>query len=203
MSDLFKDFECNKMYYQKLSEESRDSNYVGSWGGTNQDFRYKELVIPEIFRDASILEIGCGLGGFLEYLESQKLIKPGQYCGIDIVKQMEQANSIKWPQHKFRTLDVLNEEFDEEYDVVVLCGVFNMNTPNSREYMEKLLKASFDHCKKMLSFNFISSYVNYRDTEMAYHNPMEVFSFCIENLSRKVIVNHHYSKCDVSCKVMR
>lgn len=82
-----------------------------------------------------------------------------------------------------------------------LCGGFNQGMET--EFMKKMLKEAFSYCKKGLAFNFISSYVNFYSEERSYHKPQEVFEFCVENLSRKIDMHHHYAKCDVSMFVYR
>lgn len=131
------------------------------------------------------------------------MVQKGKYCGIDIVPEMEKRNRLKWPEYEFETVDIINEEFDRKFDIVCLCGVFNLKTDNGKEYMKKMLLAAYEKCKECLTFNFISTYVNYVDDGMEYHDPVDVMRFCIENISRKVTIAHHYEKCDVVCRIFR
>lgn len=199
-----RDVEQNREHYTKLVSQSEETSITGSWG-SNQEFRYKILADKKVFGggEKSILEIGCGTGGFLEYLERKGLVQKGKYCGIDIVPEMEKRNRLKWSEYEFETVDIINEEFNRKFDIVCLCGVFNLKTDNGKEYMEKMLLAAYEKCKECLTFNFISTYVNYVDDGMEYHNPVDVMRFCIENLSRKVTIIHHYEKCDVACRIFR
>lgn len=89
----------------------------------------------------------------------------------------------------------------ERYDYAFICGVFNLGM--TTEFMKQMLSEVFAHCEKGMAFNFISSYVNFRNDDMSYHNPQEIFDYCIENLSWKVDMHHHYEKCDVSVFVYR
>lgn len=194
----------NKEYFQKLVDKfGSDSNYTGSYGGIPQDVRYRQLTGKGIFENADILEIGCGTGGFLEYLINNDIIKQGKYCGVDIIKKMQEINEQKFPSYRFLTMDILDEKLDRNYDVVVLCGVFNIRTDDGDSYMKNLLIKSFEYCNKVLCFNFISNHVNYVEGMMEYHNPADILDFCIEKLSPKVEMFHHYLKCDVCCHVYR
>ena len=196
-------YKQNLEYYDSLMKQYDDANHVGSWAGVDQTPRYKELIDADFFSDATILEIGCGLGGFLDYLIQSGFKVAGRYCGVDIVDKMQEINEKKYPFCRFLTCNIVEEPLDEMFDIVVLCGVFNHKTPNGNEYMKRLLESSFKYCKKMLSFNFISSYVNFLSDDTEYHNPNDIMNFCIENLSSQVRINHHYWKCDTSCKVYK
>lgn len=131
------------------------------------------------------------------------IVKEGQYCGIDILDKMREANDLRYPGYRFLTRNLIESPLEEKYDVVVMCGVFNLRTSNGDEYMRQLLKNAFACCNKLMTFNFISTYVNFKDDEIEYHNPTEVMNFCLNELSTKVIMEHHYWKCDVSCRVYR
>jgi hypothetical protein len=66
-----------------------------------------------------------------------------------------------------------------------------------------MISTVFKRCSVGLGFNFISTFVNYTDPELAYHDPMEVLEFCLRELSPRVIMQHHYERCDVAVFVYR
>ena len=202
MSELLQDLKENRVYYKRLLDENADSRHSSSWGG-NQDARYGALIPRELCGESTILEVGCGTGGYLKYLMNHDLVKNGGYCGIDILEKMQEINQELYPEYRFLTMDLLTQELHTQYDIVAMCGVFNIATPNSDEYMKALLKAGFKYCKKVMCFNFLSTYVNFTDEVLAYHDPSEMLRFCIENLSTKVELYHHYWKCDIVIRVYR
>lgn len=165
--------------------------------------RYRELVKVATLDGASILEIGCGIGGFYEYLVSDCGIKNITYTGIDLVGGMIELAKEKYPDAHFETRDIFQQPLQKTYDYVFLCGVFFVGADGSKEFMKRMLKEAFALCNKALAFNFISSYVNFKDEGTAYYDPTDVFKYCIENLSWNVNMHHHYEKCDVSAFVYR
>lgn len=211
MCDISIDYKKYKAYYGNLYANSPgDTNLVGSWGGVDQSIRYEKLIDTDCFRKSnSFMEIGSGLGGLLDFLLQQGVIDNNSvYCGVDILEEMQKSNEKKYdkdkyPNFTFLTKNIIEEQINKKYDVVLMCGVFHLKTPNGNEYMKRLLKNAFLCCNRLLTFNFISSYVNYKDPEIEYHDPIEVFRFCVNELSTKVVVEHHYWKCDVSFKVYR
>ena len=70
--------------------------------------------------------------------------------------------------------------------------------PECDIFMRELVTKSFKHCTRGMAFNFISAHVNFTDPEMAYHDPAQVLDFCIRNLTRKVVIHHHYERTDVA-----
>lgn len=62
-----------------------------------------------------VLEIGCGMGEFLEY-------KPkGEYVGIDIsIDNISEARK-RYPNNEFHAMDALNLDFKPEYFDKIIC----------------------------------------------------------------------------------
>ena len=182
--------------FQKYGDDVRSCLW-----GTRQTERWEELTNVAQLDGASVLEIGCGIGSFYEYCIQVKGMKHMAYKGIDLVPDMIDLAKQKYPAAEFEMCNILEQKLEKAYDYVILCGVFNIATKT--EEMEKILSEAFLYCKKGMAFNFISTYVNFKSEDMSYHNPQEIFTFCVEKLSRKVKMNHHYNKCDVSMFVYK
>ncbi|MHA1410903.1 MAG: hypothetical protein ACTSQY_11450, partial [Candidatus Odinarchaeia archaeon] len=73
--------------YAPLNLSSTDK--LGDRPGSNNPFTFKRhsqlysLISPHIHRDSKILDVGCAMGGFLDYLHEQGFNK---LYGIDIVE---------------------------------------------------------------------------------------------------------------------
>lgn len=193
--------ERNTKIYQDSFDTYGDDPRSCHWE-SSVIFQYDELTKSIDLNGSSVLEVGCGIGGFYDYCINQKGIKDFTYQGIDLVKGMIDLAQKKYPKAKFNVCNILEQPvYGGPFDYVILCGIFNMATRT--EDMKKILAKSFEYCTKGMIFNFISTYVNFIDETMSYHNPQDILKFCIENLSRKVNMNHHYGKCDVSTAVYR
>jgi hypothetical protein len=97
----------------------------------------------------------------------------------------------------------LEEALQEKFDYVIISGVFNNAIPEGSKFLKELISNSFKSCTIGLAFNFLSTYVNYFDSELAYHDPADIIDFCIKNLTYKVTMHHHYKRCDVAVFVYR
>lgn len=192
--------ENNKEIFEKAFERFGDDTRSCLWDKP-MVMRYEELIKIGNLNHSKVLDIGCGLGGLYEYFVETCGITGMDYTGIDLVEGMIETAINKYPKARFEKRDLIKQPLKETYDYVFLCGIFNVKT--NTEFMKKMLKEAFMYCTKGIAFNFISDYVNFKDEEMSYHNPQEIFTFCVENLSTKIDMHHHYAKCDVSMFVYR
>jgi SAM-dependent methyltransferase len=187
--------------YRELLELHGSGPAVGQWSEEGQRFRFQKLTEIADLGGSRILEIGCGIGDFYPFIVER--FGDVTYTGIDIVPELiDQAAKIHTTA-SFRCVDVLKENLADRFDYVFLSGVFNYPFPGVHQFMYDMVSAAYSCCDKGLGFNFISSYVNQMNPKMAYHDPHDVFRHCLEKLSRKTTIQHHYERCDVAVYVYR
>jgi len=182
--------------YRDLFQKHGDTAEATQMSADGQRFRFQKLMEIADLRNRRVLDLGCGIGDFYPQL----IEKFGQldYTGIDLVPEMVDFASKKYPGAHFLCRDLSTQGLDETFDYVLASVVFNNAMSDCDAYMRELLTHAFKYCTLGLGFNFISSHVNFTDPEMAYHDPAEVLDFCIRNLTRKVLLHHHYERVDVA-----
>jgi SAM-dependent methyltransferase len=149
-----------------------------------------------------ILDIGCGLGDMYPFLKDR--FGAIEYTGVDIVPGLVEAAQTRRPDARFICQNILENPLTERFDFVLISGIFNnAEIPSSSFFIRQMLSAAYAVCNKALAFNFISSHVNFRDPKMAYFDPVGIFGYCLDNLGKKIVLNHHYEKCDVAVFVYR
>lgn len=166
-----------------------------------QLMRFEKLIEIANLSGQRILDLGCGQGDLYAHLA--KRFSNFTYEGIEVVPEMVEYAREKYPGIKFSCRNILSEPLARQYDYALLCGLFNIHIPDCTSFMKQFLVAAFAACEKGLGFNFISSYVNYETPDTTYHNPQSVLEFCLENLSPKVNLYHHYGRADVAIFVYR
>ena len=191
---------ANKEIFQSLFYKYGDDSKSCGWE-QKMIMRYKELYKIGDINHTSVLDIGCGLGDLYDYFIHDKKVEQLTYTGVDIVPEMIEMAKKKYPEATFLVQDIVKKPLSKKFDWVFICGVFNQGMET--EYMKKILKQAFLCCERGMAFNFISTYVNFTSEERSYHNPLEIFQFCIDELSPKVNIFHHYEKCDVSVFVYK
>jgi len=182
--------------YRGLFLKYGDSPEATGMSSDGHRFRFQKLMEIADLRNRRVLDLGCGIGALYPFL----IEKFGElkYTGIDIVPEMVAFAAKKYPRARFLCRDLSTDSLDEKFDYVLISTVFNKAIPDSRNFMRELLTVGFKYCTLGLGFNFISTYVNYSQREMAYFDPAEVLDFCIRNLTRKVVIHHHYERVDVA-----
>lgn len=181
--------------YRELFFKHGEGPEVGQWSEEGQRFRFEKLSEISDLSDRKILDLGCGLGDLYPFLKH----KYGriEYTGIDIVPEIITRAQEIHSDARFFCRDVLTEGIGEMFDFVVISGMFNNPIPDGSAFLRKMSALAFEHCEIGLAFNFISNHVNFRDKEMQYHDPVEIFGHCLE-LTTKVSIHHHYNRCDVA-----
>jgi SAM-dependent methyltransferase len=187
-------------HYRRLFEEHGDDPRASQWSPEGQRFRLAKLLEIGDLTGCSVLDLGCGLGAMYPLLRDRF---PGiRYEGIDLVPEAVAFAGGKYPDARFRVVNLLEETILERYDYVLSSGVFN-NAMAEGSFLEPLLERAWEVTLRGLGFNFISTHVNQTQPEMAYHDPAAVLDFCLRRLSRRATLQHHYERCDVAVFVYR
>ncbi len=186
---------------KKLFFEHNEGPAVGQWSPEGQRFQFEKLSEIGPMDGKKVLEIGCGIGDFYPFLKEK--FDSVSYTGIDIVPELINYAKYKFPDADFHCLDLENVSFVNKFDYVLISGVFNNEIDNATDFLFNMITIAFEICEKGVGFNFTSKYVNRYDKGMAYHDPINVLKFILENLSKKVTLSHHYERCDVSVFVYR
>jgi SAM-dependent methyltransferase len=181
--------------YRGRFQKYGDAPEAVGMSSEGQGFRFRKLMKIGDLRDRRILDLGCGIGDFYPFLVE----KLGQldYTGMDLVREMVDFAAKKHPRARFLCRDLFADALDETFDYVFISTVFNYAMSGSEDYIRELITLAFQYCTRGLGFNFLSTFANFRDVEMAYHDPAQLLDFCIHNLTRKVVMHHHYERADV------
>ena len=111
-------------YYTPLIKHyTQESTRYVSWNSTNnQHLRYFQLVDNIDFNFTSVLDVGCGVGDFLEYLNINHFSLK-DYKGIDILDDMVDGAKSKHPDINVECVDVF--EYFETHDYAVCNGTIH------------------------------------------------------------------------------
>ena len=187
-------------FYNRHLKDFGDAPQALRWTPGGQLQRYETLL--KISGDTSgkaILDFGCGKGDLYGFMK-EKGISP-RYCGIDINKNLIELAMHKYPEAEFLAMDIDETEFNREFDIIFVCGSFNLRISGIEDSMLHLLKKLFKLCTEALYVNLLTSYVPTKDIELYYVKPEEILTFAITEISCSVTLMH--TKKDIFLSIYR
>ncbi len=178
-------------FYNMHLKHFGDRPQAVRWTPEGQIRRYETFL--EIIGDCNgktILDFGCGKGDFYGFLNEKKVSV--SYCGIDINENLISFANNKYKESKaeFISIDIDEIEFTKEFDIIIVCGVFNLRIAGIEELVTHTLKKLFSICKESLHACFLTDFTPYKDFELFYVKPGDLLNFVIREISKHVILRH-------------
>jgi cyclopropane fatty-acyl-phospholipid synthase-like methyltransferase len=181
-----------EIYNQALQKYGTSSRAV-LWGDPQTQYlRFSELIKHFDLNDPgkSLLDIGCGNGELYKFLNFRGF--RGTSTGYDINENLLAQAKKRFEGVNVKLIDIMEAEgTSDKYNYVVMSGLFNTNVGQSIEWTHSFIKKMFDLCSDCISFNAISTFVNYKEDEMFYLDPLATVDYCIRELSPRVTLCHH------------
>lgn len=176
-------------YYQALFKKFGDSHETVRYSSKESQLkRYKTLIKVGDLTGCTVLDFGCGVGHFLEFLNLQDR-RISKYIGLEIVPEMLTFASKKFTYASFFLPSEIN---NLSYDYGFVSGTFNDKMKNNRDFWQNTVSEMFAKCKKGIAFNMMSTYVDFQNKDLFYENPEYVFKFVKNNLTPYVTLRHDF-----------
>jgi SAM-dependent methyltransferase len=141
-----------------------------------------------------ILDVGCGYGGLLGYAARRKT--EVDYTGIDVAENMITWAAANSGSGAFLCGDILEYEFDRTFDYVVCSGILTQKLDATITDMDRfaarLIRRMFELCERGIAFNVMTTKVNYFSSNLYYRNPVELFAWCVTEISPYIKIDHAY-----------
>lgn len=181
--------EVKKLYISAYSQHGKSSKSLMMPKGRHFE-RFKILTSKLEGNNFSVLDFGCGFGHLYRYL--QERYENFSYTGVDIVSEFVAENEKSFPEARFETISSY-EDIKEDYDYVLIAGTFNMkyleDEAENKKLIQKYLTHLYKRSNRMLCVDFMTDNVDYRQPGAFHQNPMELYQFVTQNLSKRVILN--------------
>lgn len=156
--------------------------------------RYIQAVSDISLTGKTILDIGCGFGGIIPFL--QKKTKNFEYEGVDIIPEFVEEAQRLYPKFKFYNLNYFLNPIQKHYDIIFCIGAIHSNVKNNMNFRKRAIKTMFDHTDEILVFTLAGSYPQKktaRKSNVWFADSCEILKFC-SGLSQKYILRSHYNK---------
>lgn len=188
--------ELNIRIYTDLIAEYGSDVRALNWGGReSQHLRFSVLAQVRRLNDTSLLDVGCGLGDFYEWLKHAHLNV--DYTGTDITPNMVEIAQQKFPEARFEWGNVFDKKECEieSYDVVVASGIFTYRQTASLFFLKAMIERMFSLCREAVAFNSLSGWASEKDEGEFYADPIETLAVC-RALTPWVVLRHDYHPRD-------
>jgi tRNA G46 methylase TrmB len=180
-----------RRYQQRIAEHGPTFASLNS--GSEEKQAIRQWVHATALRGErpSILEIGCGLGDFYKYLIGQK--RDCSYHGYDIVPEYIAECRRVYPQSKFEVRNIFIDGIEGGYDTVVMSQVLNNRYQKSDnlQVMQRALELAFQHTRVSVSVDMLSTYVDFRNPDLFYYSPEDIFRMA-KAIAPRVLIRHDY-----------
>ena len=198
MGDKLKKTEKIRTYYEsKMGQGLPDYSVLGWESEKAQQLRFDMLLKAVSLDGKSLLDVGCGMGNLLEYLDSKGISV--KYTGVDILGSMIEYAECKKLKGEFCCVDVFDgDSFDgRTFDIVYTSGIFNLNLGNNREFLFKALKKMLELADEAVVFNLLHKDSPAREEKYFYYDQEEVSKLLKDFPGiEKVIINEQYLNND-------
>lgn len=163
-----------------------NSLYVG-WSSKDKQHLIFERIqdnlsgIPGINR--TILDVGCGIGDFSEYVKDLK------YTGIDINTEYLLQAKIRHGEKAFTKADIL--DYKKRHDCLVACGTFNLKQQNQMKYLQKILSHMYSIANTAIIVTLTSKFCTQKVDDIYYYDPGVILNLCLDN-GWRTRIDHSY-----------
>lgn len=185
--------------YRDLYEQHKGTPMaVSSESWNHKQTRFS--LICDIFKEEdniSVHDVGMGVADMGEFIRNHFPNKKIEYSGTEILSEYVAEAQARFPKSRFYNRDIAEQSFDEKYDFCLLSGVFHQRRDSSirdwEKFSQEILRHSFEMCTKGISFNFISPFVDFYQTQVYYSNLPKLINFINDDLSRFFEIKHNYA----------
>lgn len=184
--------EIIRRYQERIEKFGTSFESLGSGTKARQEIRFEIQKNIGIKTGDKVLDIGCGLGDFYNFLMNQNINV--DYHGVDLVPELISAAKLKNPDCFFEVRDILEEKFAKNsFDYVVCSQVMNLkfSSEDNYEYIKKMLPLMFEFASKGVVCDFLSKYVDFKESHLNYYDPLIVFNIA-KSLTKCVDLIHSY-----------
>lgn len=194
--------ETVRWYADKVRRYGFDHRGLGFRTRSSQEKRFEALLALGELDGRSVLDVGCGFGDFLAFLDRRGI--RARYTGLDVCEPMIARCRERFAgrEARFVVADVLGHEPGETYDYVIASGIFGLDAPGARQRIRPTLERMFAWSRIGMGANFLSGRSPAPAQGRVYVDPCEALAMGLE-LTPAVRLDHNYLPNDFTLQLFR
>jgi SAM-dependent methyltransferase len=153
-------------YDHRFSPEMANHEILDWASAASQRRRFEVLADSVDLRGLSILDVGCGLGDLLAFIQQRGI--EAEFTGVDILQKMVVHCRDRFDTGRFLRADIFsNDEFAPgEFDLVFVSGAFNLDLGNNLEFLPIAIGRLMELSRRYVAFNLL--HARWPDREPGY-----------------------------------
>ena len=178
-------------YQRRIAQHGPTFASLNSGSEEKQAMRHRIHAFALQGKHPSVLEIGCGLGDFYQYLRHHG--RDCSYRGYDIVPEYISECRRHFPEAAFELRNIFTDDINGAFDTVVMSQVLNNRYQKSDNMtvLERALNVAFLHTRVSVTVDMLSTYVDFRNPDLFYYSPEDVFRIA-KAIAPRVVMRHDY-----------
>lgn len=178
-------------YFADLADRFGASPAGVGWSEASQRTRFDVIATIGDLSRASLLDVGCGYGAFLDYASARGI--RCDYSGVDVTPQQIALATARHPEsrHRFQLGNVLTDLPTGQYDYVIASGPLNTACGSPHETMRSLVQTMYRLCRIGCVVTMVSARAPRRLEYLHYYEPEAMLSVGLD-LSPRVRLDHSY-----------
>jgi ubiquinone/menaquinone biosynthesis C-methylase UbiE len=190
------------LYNRRFELYGRDIKTVG-WGNEDsQHLRFEVLFRGLDPKGKTILDVGCGLGDLIPYLD-RRTNGDFKYIGIDIAEKLikNAVSTYGGEGREFYVGDIFSLKVPD-VDISILSGALSFKTSGIEEYARETMRIMFEFSREAASLNFLTKYVDFELEKNQHYQPEAVYSWS-KKLSKRVNLIDDYPLYEFTIQILR
>jgi SAM-dependent methyltransferase len=173
------EFETARWYRDHVRAYGYGYKALGFGRRSSQEKRFAAMLELGSFHGRRLLDVGCGFGDFLAYLNARG-VHP-VYTGLDICPPMIDRCNKRFTGSDARFLvdDALTYAPEQSFDYVVASGIFGYAAKGMRERLRPVVEHLFSLASIGLAVNFLSGATPRRTAGRLYVYPWDVLQLAL------------------------
>lgn len=198
-------------YYSKRFYKYGVNKFALGWDKGKQYERFHQLTSDFNLNGKKILDIGCGFGDMVDYLDGIP-ISAYSYIGMDLVKEFidiakkREEKRVKYDKREvdFICGDFLDFNEGNISDFVIASGIFNIKSSDIDMYdgLYIMLRKMYNCAKDAISVDMLSDKVDWAYEHNNNYNPSKVLEIAY-SLSRRIILKNNYFPFEFSITIYK